>query len=162
MQNAIKDWWTGGKSPFLIAKKLQSVPRNSYDFTSELKQGWEWLNRVTRDEIILLDDEQLAKFLFLSKGNSYATFHIWQGDLQVCQSYFTTLSKEPALPFDSIIDNPEIFPFNPPLNVCLSPDQTLIQIRKGKLEIYLHLRDRDNANYRCHQKTNRPTEKAFL
>ena len=42
MQNAIKDWWIGGKSPYLIVKKLQSVPRNSYDFTSELKQGWEW------------------------------------------------------------------------------------------------------------------------
>ena len=34
--------------------------------------------------------------------------------------------------------------------------------QEGKVEIYLHLRDRDNANYRCHQKTNRPTEKAFL
>jgi hypothetical protein len=130
MQNAIKDWWTGGKSPYLIAKKLQSVPRNSYDFTSELKEGWEWLNRVTRDEIILMDDEQLEKFLFLSNGNSYVTFHIWQGDLQVCQSYFTTLSKEPALPFDSIIENSEIPPFNPPLNVWLSPDQTLIQLEK--------------------------------
>lgn len=114
MQNALKDWWTGGKSPYLIAKKLQSIPRNSYDFTSELKQGWEWLNRVTRDEIILLDDEQLAKFLFLSNGNSYVTFHIRQGDLQVYQSYFTTLSKEPALPFDSIIENSELPPFNPP------------------------------------------------
>jgi hypothetical protein len=114
MQNAIKHWWTGGKSPYLIAKKLQSVPRNSYDFTSELKQGCEWLNRVIRDEIILLDDEQLEKFLFLSNGNSYVTFQIWQGDLQVCQSYFMTLSKEPALPFDSIIENPEIPPFIPP------------------------------------------------
>jgi hypothetical protein len=130
MSRAIKNEWIDGKSPYLIAKKLQSVPRNSYDFTSELEHGSEWLNRVTRDEIILLDDEQLAKFLFLSNGNSYVTFHIWQADLQVCQSYFATLSKEPSLPFDSIIENPEIFPFNPPLNVCLSPDQTLIQLEK--------------------------------
>jgi hypothetical protein len=33
---------------------------------------------------------------------------------------------------------------------------------KGKVEIYLHLKDRDNANYGCYQKTNRPTEEAFL
>ena len=34
--------------------------------------------------------------------------------------------------------------------------------QEGKVEIYLHLKDHDNANYRCYQKTNRPTEKAFL
>ena len=63
-----------GKSPFLIVKKLQSVPRNSYDFTSELKQGWEWLNRVTRDEIILLDNNSWRNSCSLAKVTATSPF----------------------------------------------------------------------------------------
>jgi hypothetical protein len=112
IHKAIKELWTEGKSPYLIAVKLSSIPRNSYDFTSLLGRGYKWLHRAIQGESIPLDKSQLKEFLFQTNGNTYVCFSIAikQRDSDMIESYFMTLSKERSLPFPFYVENPPIPP----------------------------------------------------
>jgi hypothetical protein len=123
IHKAIKELWTEGKSPYLIAVKLSSIPRNSYDFTSLLGQGYKWLHRAIQGKSIPLDESQLKEFLFQTNGNTYVSFSIAikQGNSDMIESYFMTLSKERSLPFPFYVENPPIPPLRLNASLTLTP-----------------------------------------
>jgi hypothetical protein len=119
MLKAIKEWWTDNNSPYVIAVKLRSIPTNSYDFTN-IGGVYDWLHSAMQGVCLLLDDNQLREFLFITGGNTYVSFSIIirQGDSEIIESYFVTLSKEQYLPVIFYVDNPPIPPLRAPR--CLS------------------------------------------
>jgi hypothetical protein len=118
MLKAIKEWWTDNNSPYVIAVKLRSIPTNSYDFTSHIGEVYDWLHSAMQG--VRLDDNQLSEFLFLTGGNTYVSFSIIirQGDSEIIESYFVTLSKEQYPPVIFCVDNPPIPQLRAPR--CLS------------------------------------------
>jgi hypothetical protein len=124
MHKAIKEWWTN--SPYVSAVKLRSVPRNSYDFTSLVTGDYDWLRSAMQGMCLLLDDNQLREFLFLTRGNTYVSFSIIikQGDSKMIESYFVTLSKEQC-PFLFYVENPQIAPIRVPRCLSIGGDFTL-------------------------------------
>jgi hypothetical protein len=125
MHKAIKEWWTNNNSPYVSAVKLRSVPRNSYDFTS-LVTG-DWLRSAMQGMCLLVDDNQLREFLFLTRGNTYVSFSIIikQGDSEIIESYFVTLSKEQFPPAVFYVENPQIAPLQVPKCLPIGGDFTL-------------------------------------
>jgi hypothetical protein len=127
MHRAIKEWWTNNNSPYVVAVKLRSVPTNSYDFTSLVTGDYDWLRSAMQGTRLLLDDNQLREFLFLTGGNTYVSFSIIikQGDSKMIESYFVTLSKEQCPPVVFYVENPQIPPIRVPRCLSIGGDFTL-------------------------------------
>jgi hypothetical protein len=127
MHEAIKHWCTKNNSPYVNAVKLQSVPNNSNDFTSYVTGDHDWLRSVMKGTRLLLDDNQLKKFLFLTGGKTYVSFSIMikQGDSEITESYFMTLSKERCPHVVFYVENPEIAALQVPRCLSIAGDFTL-------------------------------------
>jgi hypothetical protein len=127
MHKAIKEWWTNNNSPYVIALKLRSVPRNTYDFTSLATGDYDWLRSAMQGTCLLLDDNQLREFLLLTRGNTYVSFSIIikQRDSEIIESYFLTLSKEQFPPAIFYVENLQIAPLRVPRCLSIGGDFTL-------------------------------------
>ncbi len=107
MKKAIQEWWLDGNNLYLVLVPLSTVAKNSYDYTPRLQGGYQWLSEVIMEERTVLNDKDLDELMLLTRGNTYASFSIRQGELVPhVQSYFMTLSKRPFLPFNFTIENP--------------------------------------------------------
>jgi hypothetical protein len=133
MHKAVKEWWTKNNGPYVTAVKLQSVPSNSYDFTSHAAGNFDWLRSAMQGMCPLLDDNQLKEFLFLTGGNTYVSFSIIiiQGNSEIIESYFMTLTKEQHPSVIFYVENPQIAPLRVPKCLSIGGEFTLYSGREN-------------------------------